>query len=62
MEFPERKVYLETKLSLELRLEDIKFLTDNMDYFAWSHLDIKCIPLEVAIHMQSLDPDFSSAK
>ncbi|XP_019231786.1 PREDICTED: uncharacterized protein LOC109212591 [Nicotiana attenuata] len=41
---PDRKVYLGTGLTPELRAEFIQFLSNNIDCFAWSHLDMTGIP------------------
>nr|XP_016450187.1 PREDICTED: uncharacterized protein LOC107775030 [Nicotiana tabacum] len=38
---PDRKVYLGTGLTPELRAEFIQLLSNSIDYFAWSHLDMK---------------------
>ncbi|XP_070055066.1 uncharacterized protein [Nicotiana tomentosiformis] len=55
-EFLDRMLDLGTRLNPELRSRFINFLKANIDYFAWSHSDMTCIPLEVAVHKLSLDP------
>lgn len=46
------------RLSPQLRYKIIKFLKANTDCFAWSHLEMTGIPLEVAVHKLRLDPNF----
>ena len=60
--WPERKVYLGTGLSPELRKKLVQFLIDNIDCFAWSHLDIKGTPPDITTHQLSLDPRFRPVK
>jgi len=36
----------------------IEFLKTNMDYFAWSHSDMKGIPPEVITHKLNEDPSY----
>ncbi|XP_019254964.1 PREDICTED: uncharacterized protein LOC109233529 [Nicotiana attenuata] len=59
---PDRKVYLGTGLTPELRAEFIQFLSNNIDYFAWSHLDMTGIPPEITSHKLSVDPKFKPVK
>lgn len=60
--FLERKVYLVMGLSPKLRLEFVKFLKANIDYFVLSHLDMIGIPLEVVVHKICFDPNFPPIK
>lgn len=59
---PDRKVYSGTGLTPELRKKFIQFLIDNIDYFAWSHLDMTGISPEITSHRLSVDPRFKPVK
>ena len=59
---PDRKVYLGTGLTPELRNKLIEFLRANADCFAWSHIDMTGIPPEVTTHKLSLDGRFPPSK
>ncbi|XP_019246477.1 PREDICTED: uncharacterized protein LOC109226132 [Nicotiana attenuata] len=58
----DRKVYFGTGLTPELRIELIQFLSNNIDCFSWSHLDMTGIPLEITSHILSVDPKFMPVK
>ncbi|XP_060190661.1 uncharacterized protein LOC132619928 [Lycium barbarum] len=55
---PERKVYLSTGLTPELREVILNYLRHNIDCFVWSHKDITGIPSDMAIHKLGLDFGF----
>ena len=59
---PDRKVYLGTGLTPELRRKLIEFLQANADCFAWSHTDMTGISPEIASHKLSLDGKFRPVK
>ncbi|XP_070010075.1 uncharacterized protein [Nicotiana sylvestris] len=59
---PERKVYLGMGLTPELKKKLIQFLINNIDCFAWSHLDMTGIPPEITTHQLSFDPRFKLVK
>lgn len=48
--WPERKVYIGTNLSSELKRKLIKLLRANSNCFAWSHSEMTGISLEVMTH------------
>lgn len=60
--FPKKKVYMGTGLNHEFRSKIIKYLKANAYCFAWSHLNMTCIPLKVAVYKLSLDPSFPPVK
>ncbi|XP_070005576.1 uncharacterized protein [Nicotiana sylvestris] len=59
---PNQNVYLGTGLTSELRKKILQFLIDSIDCFAWSHLDMTGIPLEITTHRLSVDPRFKPGK
>ncbi|XP_070020707.1 uncharacterized protein [Nicotiana sylvestris] len=59
---PERKVYLGTGLTPELKKKLIQFFIDNIDCFGRSHLDMTGIPPEITTHRLSVNPRFKPVK
>ena len=55
-EHPDGKLYIGSSLSKDLVRHLIDFLKRNMDIFAWSHIDLEGIDLEVATHHLNVDP------
>ena len=45
-----------TTLSPKMRTRLIRFLKENLDVFAWSHVDMPGISLEVIQHKLNVDP------
>ncbi|XP_070020428.1 uncharacterized protein [Nicotiana sylvestris] len=60
--WPDRKVYIGTNLSPEMKRKLIEFLKANADYFAWSHSDMIDIPPEVMTHKLNEDPSYPPVK
>lgn len=59
LDFPKRKVYLDTGPYPELGKTYINFLKTNINYFSWKDLDITSIPSEVAMHKSRIELNFT---
>ena len=44
-------------LSPEMREGIVSFMKDNLDVFAWSHLDMPGIPASIIQHRLNVDPE-----
>ena len=59
---PEQIVKIGASLAPNVREQVIKFLTTNVDYFAWSHEDVTGIYLDVITHKLNVDPHYKTVK
>jgi hypothetical protein len=59
---PDRKTFVGSGLTEELRGNLIKFLSNNMDCFAWSHADMVGISPDVITHKLNVDPAMPPVK
>ena len=61
-DYPDHKVQIGARLSKELRLALIEFLTQHHGCFAWSHKDMTGIDPDVTMHRLQVDPDHPPVK
>ena len=59
---PDRKVFIGSRLSKEVREQLIDFLKERQGSFAWSHEDMVGIDPEVIVHQLQVDPDHRPVK
>ena len=59
---PDRKVFIGSRLSKEVREQLIDFLNERQGSFAWSHSDMVGIDPEVIVHQLQVDPDHQPVK
>ena len=60
--YPDHKVQIGARLSTELWLALIAFLTQHHDCFAWSHKDMTGIDPDVTMHRLQVDLDHPPVK
>ena len=61
-DFPKHKVQIGAQLNDTLKEWILPFLSQNHDFFAWSHDDMTGIDPEVVIHHLQVDPDYQPVK
>ncbi|XP_059671018.1 uncharacterized protein LOC132316557 [Cornus florida] len=59
---PERKTRVGERLAVEEKQELVKFLSQNADVFAWSHLDMPGIDPSVSCHSLNVNPNARPVK
>ena len=59
---PDKVVKIGSQLDPLLQKELIVFLKANLDVFAWNHLDMCGISLEVMVHKLNIDPSIHPVK
>ena len=57
LDHPDHKVYIGSRLSVDIRKQLIEFLKERHNSFAWSYEDMDGIDLEIMVHRLQVDPD-----